>query len=228
MMESLIWFTTPNIDESNQNLTINGPDVTDTPQVYNIVIPKGLYDLNGLQSAILTQLQMASPQAKQDPFSLISLSPDEATGKVILYLNYDTVSVDFSVANSVGPIVGFSTEPGDNPVGPFLGAPVPVIADSVANFNTINSFLIHCDLAREGIRLNADYSQIVGNVLITTTPGKQIIYSPQYPPICEANHLAGSKRNQVTSWLTDDQNRGVDTNGENWSFRLRLSYFVPR
>ena len=226
MIESVVWFTTPNITESNQNLRITGPDTTDAIQVYDIVIPVGLYDLTGLSAAILRELDAATPKAKQEPYPLITVSADDATSKVVLYLNYTTVTVDFSVPNSIGPVLGFSTDVGDNPVGPVAVAPSPIVAPDVARFNAINSFLIHCDLARAGIRLNNTYSQVIGNPLITVAPGRQIIYSPQYPPIIEANHLAGAQRTRVRSWLTDEQNRRVNTAGEYWSFRLRLSYFV--
>lgn len=226
MIESVIWFTTPNITAANQNLRITGPDINDIQRVYDIVVPKGLYDLSALSAAILRELEGAPFKAKQIPNSLISFSADDATSKVILYLNYDTVSVDFSVPNSIGPILGFDTAAPANPVGPLVGTPLPVTADFVARFNTINSFLIHCDLARAGIRLNNNYYQIIGNPLIDVAPGKQIIYTPQYPPLCEANHLIGQNRTRVRCWLTDDQNNPVDTNGEFWSFRLRLTYFI--
>jgi hypothetical protein len=226
MLESVIWFTTPNITAINQNLRITGPDENNIVRVYNIVVPKGLYDLSALSAAILRELESAPFKAKQTPFPLLSFSADDATSKVIMYLNYDTVTVDFSVPNSLGDILGFDTDPGDNPIGPLAGTPLPQTAPNVARFNTINSFLVHCDLARSGIRLNNTYSQIIGNPLIDVAPGKQIIYSPQYPPLCEANHLRGQRRTRVKCWLTDDQNQAVDTNGEYWSFRLRLSYSI--
>lgn len=226
MIESVIWFTVPNITASNQNLRITGPDVNDIIRVYDIIVPKGLYDLSALSAAILRELESASFKAKQNPYPLVSFSADDATSKVIMYLNYDTVQVDFAIPSSIGPILGFSTDVGDNPIGPLVGTPLPVTADTVARFNTINSFLIHCDLARSGIRLNNSYYQIIGNPLIDVAPGKQILYSPQYPPICEANHLKGAQRTRVRCWLTDDQNNAIDTNGEFWSFRLRLTYSI--
>jgi hypothetical protein len=226
MIESVVWFTTPNITAQNQNLRITGPDINDVVRVYDIVVPKGLYDLSALSAAILRELESATPKAKQIPSPLISFSADDATSKVIMYLNYDTVTVDFSVPASLGDILGFDTDPSENPVGPFVGTPLPTTAPFVARFNTINSFLIHCDLARAGIRLNNNYYQIIGNPLIDVPPGKQIIYSPQFPPLCEANHLRGQSRTRVRCWLTDDQNRPVDTNGEYWSFRLRITYFI--
>lgn len=226
MIESVIWFTVPNITTTNQNIRITGPDINDVLRVYDVVIPKGLYDLSALSAAILRELEAAPFKAKQNPYPLVSFSADDATSKVILYLNYDTVQVDFSVANSVGPILGFSTLGGDNPVGPLVGTPLPVTANDVARFNTINSFLVHCDLARSGIRLNNLYYQIIGNPLIDVAPGKQILYAPQYPPICEADHLKGAHRTRVKCWLTDDQNNAIDTNGEFWSFRLRLTYSI--
>jgi hypothetical protein len=224
MIESVIWFTTPNITATNQNVTITGPDINDIVRVYNVVIPKGLYDLSGLSAAILRELEAAAFKAKQTPYPLLTFSADDATSKVIMYLNYDTVQVDFSVPNSVGPIFGFDTAPGANPIGPLVGTPLPVTADFVARFNTINSFLVHCDLARYGLRLNNNYYQIIGNPLIDVAPGKQIVYSPQYPPIVDAMHLRGAQRTRVKCWLTDDQNNPVDTNGEFWTFRLRLTF----
>ena len=89
----------------------------DVVQNYAITIPNGLYDLNGLNQSILRELENAG--AKNDPNVLFSLSPDEATNKVEIRLNYDSVSIDFTQPNTFREILGFNSQV----VGPYATVP---------------------------------------------------------------------------------------------------------
>ena len=79
--ESTVWWVVPNvITGQNDRMYIHGPDTTDVEQDYVVVIPQGLYDLSGINQAILRELE--NQGAKIDPNPLISFSPDEPTQKV--------------------------------------------------------------------------------------------------------------------------------------------------
>ena len=106
----------------------------DVVQNYAITIPNGLYDLNGLNQSILRELENAG--AKNDPNVLFSLSPDEATNKVEIRLNYDSVSIDFTQPNTFREILGFNSQV----VGPYATVPRNILADNVAAFNQVNYF----------------------------------------------------------------------------------------
>ena len=219
--EATVWWVSPNVDATNNLFKVDGPDVSDVLTTFNIVIPTGLYDLSGLQQALLRELETAG--AKVDPSPLINLTPDEPTQTVEIRFNYDTVAIDFSIANTIRDVLGFDSAV----VGPFVGAPVTILGDSVANFNKINHFLIHSDLTTRGIRVNNTYNQTLGQVLIDVPPGSQIVSKPFNPPRIDTNDLRGSKRTNIRTWITNEENQPIETLGEYWSARIVIRYFMP-
>jgi hypothetical protein len=194
-----------------------------TSDDYTITIPKGLYDLAGLNQAIARELELAGARNNPDP--LITLTPDESTQKVEIRFNYSNVTVDFddlSATNNFREILGFDSLS----YGPFSPAPHPELAPFSAAFNSINYFLIHSDLSNKGIRFNNEYSQTIAQVLINISPGSQIVSTPFNPAKVATPELHGVKRTNLRFWLTDDSNRPVDTNGEYWSARIVIRYLA--
>ena len=153
----------------------------------------------------------------------MSLSPDEATNKVEIRLNYDDVSIDFTQPNTFREILGFNSRV----VGPYVPTPINILADNVAAFNQVNYFIIHSDLTNSGIRFNNQYDQAIAQVLIDVTPGSQIVSTPYNPPRIMVDELVNTKRDLIRMWLTDDKNRRINTNSENWSCRLLIKYLRP-
>jgi len=220
--EATIWWSVPNvITGSNDKMYITGPNTADVVNNYIITIPQGLYDLNGINQAILRELENAG--AKINPNTLVSFSPDEATQKVEMRINYSTVSVDFTQNDTPKTILGFNSLV----YGPYPATPIAILAPNVAAFNQVNYFLIHSDLTNKGIRFNNTYTQVVSQVLIDVSPGSQIVNRPFNPARIPVSELVGAKRNNIRMWLTDDNNNRVNTNGEFWSARLVIRYFKP-
>jgi hypothetical protein len=220
--EATIWWVVPNIiSGENDTMYITGPDTLDVVQNYVVVIPQGLYDLSGINQAILRDLE--NQGAKIDPDPLITLTPDEPTQKVEMRFDYTTVSVDFTQPNTPRDILGFNPQV----LGPYVGAPVNILADNIAQFNQVNYFLIHSDLTNKGIRFNNNYNQTIAQVLIDVSPGSQIVSHPFNPAKINAPELAGAKRTNLRIWLTDDQDRRVNTNGEYFTARIVIHYLKP-
>ena len=217
--ESVIWWVVPNIITGQNNLLrVIGPRASDgLTTTYNIVIPQGLYDLSGLNTAVLRELENAGARTSPEP--IIALLADEATQKVVVRLNYLASSVVF-VAQSFYEILGFNLNQTLSTIAP----PENKLAPNVAAFNQVNYFLIHSDLTTKGIRFNNTYTQTVAQVLIDSPPGSQIVSKPYNPPRIPVNELVGTNRSLLRFWLTDDQNRLVNTNGENWSARLVIKW----
>jgi hypothetical protein len=218
--EATIWWSVPNIiTGENDKIYMSGPDPLDVVQNYVLTIPQGLYDLAGINEAIARELESAG--AKFDPEPLVSLTPDEATQKVQLRFNYATVSIDFTPLDTPRAILGFDAA---------VYTPVPtnpILAPNVAGFNTINYFLIHSDLTNKGIRFNNNYNQTIGQVLIDVSPGSQIVSKPFNPARINAQELAGANRTNLRFWLTDDEDRRVNTNSEYWTARIVIHYLKP-
>lgn len=224
--ESTVWWTIPNIVTGvNDTFYVTGDDDQAIPvqQNYVIVIPQGLYDISGLNNALLSGLEAAGARTSPDP--IVTLDADSSTQKVQIRLNYTNSSVDFSAGktDTCRDILGFDPQV----VGPDAGAPLNILADNVAAFNTINSFLIHSDIVGQGIRFNNTYNQTIAQVLIDVAPGSQIVSTPFHPAQSDANELIGSKRSHIRFWLTDDSNDAVNTNTEFWTTRLVISYQQP-
>jgi hypothetical protein len=218
--EATIWWSVPNvITGENDKMYITGPDTADVITNYVITLPQGLYDLSGINSAIARELEIAG--AKIDPDPLITLSPDEATQRVQIRFNYATVSIDFQPNDTFRTILGFNSA---------IYTPVPnnpVLAPNVAAFNRVNYFLIHSDLTNKGIRFNNNYNQTIGQVLIDVAPGSQIVSRPFNPARINAQEMAGSSRTNLRFWITDDEDRRVNTNNEYWSARVVIHYLRP-
>lgn len=220
--ESTIWWVIPNIITGvNDKFYITGPDTVDVVQNYVVTLPQGLYDDSLLNKSVLTEL--ANQGAKQSPSPLINFVPDQATQKIQIRFNYTTVIVDFTQPYTFREIIGFDA----NVYGPYAIVPATILAENVAAFNQVNSFLIHSDLTNQGIRFNNTYNQSIAQVLIDVLPGSQITSQPYNPPKISAQDLVGTSRSNIRFWLTDDQNRGVNTNTEYWTARIVIRYLRP-
>ena len=215
--ESTVWWTIPNIITGvNDRVFIQGPPGTTS---YPITLAQGLYDLNALNSAIATKLENLGAPTSPEP--IISLSADSASQRVNIRFPFTTSRVDFSQPNTIRNIVGFSS----SIIGPFGGAPTTVTGSATPAFNQVNYFLLHCDLTNLGLRFNSNYSQVVSQILIDKVPGSQIISRPFNPPRISVPELIGATKSSIRVWLTDDQNRFVNTNGEYYSARFKLEYY---
>lgn len=220
--EATVWWVVPNIIEGeNDKLYITAPNVADVLTAYVATIPQGLYDLSGLNQAIQRELQ--NQGAKIDPAPAINLSPDDATQRVEISLNYLGSSLDFTPNDTFREILGFDSQV----IGPTIIAPFTVIADSTASFNRVNYFLIHSDLTNLGIRFNNTYNQSISQVLIDVPPGSQIVSRPFNPARINTPELGGAKRTNIRFWLTDDKNRPVNTNNEFFTCRVAIKYYIP-
>jgi len=220
--EANVWWVVPNINPGvNDKIYITGPNNLDVITNFVLTIPQGLYDLTGLNQAILRELE--NQQAKINPDPLITLSADEATQRVEIRFNYSTVSIDFSPTDTPRIILGFNGQV----YGPFANVPQTLPAPNVAQFNQVNYFLIHSDLTNKGIRFNNNYSQTIAQVLIDVPPGSQIVSKPFNPAKISATELTGTNRTNLRFWLTDDKDRRVNTNSEYWSARVVIKYLLP-
>jgi hypothetical protein len=215
--EATVWWVVPNIITGvNDKVFIQGPPGTTS---YSITLPQGLYDLNALNSAISTQLENLGATSSPEP--IISLSADSASQRVNIRFPFTTSRIDFTQPQTIRDVVGFPSQV----VGPFANAPVTVRGSLTPAFNSVNYFLLHCDLSNQGLRFNSQYSQVVSQILIDKVPGSQIISRPQNPPKIAVPELIGATRSSIRVWLTNDKNERVNTNGEYYSARFKLEYY---
>jgi hypothetical protein len=182
---------------------------------YVLTIPQGLYDATGLKNAIEREL------TNNGISGAIIIGSDASTQKVTILIAATTTSVDFTQSDTPREIMGFN----DQVVGPPTSPNTTYLADNVAAFNQVNYFLVHSTIVNEGLTTNGVGSQTVAVVPIDVQPGKQIIYKPFNPSQMDITGR-GINISRLKFWLTDDQNRSVNTNGEYWGCNLLIRYLI--
>ena len=212
--EATVWNTVFNISAvlGNNKMYIFEDGVGNN----TITIPDGTYSSTTLSNAINREYETVGSSG------LVSLEEDLATQKVILVIDGTLAgaggaSVDFTPADTFRDVVGFNSQV----VGPFT-AVVKTLADNEAAFNNIEYFKIHWD-GGQGFRTNNKYNGTIARVNITASPGSQVVSTPFNPPRSEAQRWAGTNRNHLVFWLTNELDIEVDT-GETWSARLVLEW----
>jgi hypothetical protein len=211
-------FVFPNIlEDINDKITITDTGVGSGTAFgpTEIQIPEGLYSRSQLSSALNLELYNAGAAS-----SIVALQEDLSTQKVIFIANFVGITVDLTATDTFRDIIGFNSQT----LGPSTISPTYWTGDNVAAFNTITSLLFHSDICDAGIPVNSTYSNILDQILINATPGKQIIHDPFNPPFVSANKLINSQNTTYKFWLTDQNNDLIDTLGEKWTGRLKITY----
>ena len=224
--EASIWWVVPNIiTGKNDKIYISGFDKNDVLTNYVIVIQQGLYDLTGLNQAVLRELENAGAKIKNgtEDLPLLSLNADDATQRVEIRFNYTNVTVDFRYTDTFREILGFDSDL----YGNYAVVPFNKVAPNVAGFNSVNYFLLHSDLVNKGILFNNSYNQSISQVLIDVPAGSQINYKPFNPAKIQADELRGATRSLLRFWITDDKNKAVNTNNEYFSARIVIRFLKP-
>jgi hypothetical protein len=216
VLQSSIWYTTPNISTVQNNNTIYYNDgVADK----TIVLPNGLYGIDDINLVLARELV-----ANGDATDLFTLLADNATQRVVILFNAAGVTIDFTQPNTPRDILGFNDPP--VVIGPsVVGGGIP--GNAVAGFNSLEAFVISGDIVSNGIPTNSIARGVLAFIPITAEVGLQNVYSPFNPLMVDGTELIGKSKNVLNFYLTDQNLRPLDTNSENWSFIVELSYQIP-
>ena len=132
-------------------------------------------------------------------------------------------TIEFVSPNSLNTILGYE----ENTFYSQGGGPTDIlyVSPNIPQVNSVNFYLIQCDLVDRGIRFNNTYSQIIETILIDVSPGEQILTKPYHPPTCMIEHIAGNPITNVRVSLLNDSLRNANTGGENYYVRLSLKWY---
>ena len=70
------------------------------------------------------------------------------------------------------------------------------------------------------------FNVFMTEIQLSVSPGKLLTYRPYLPYKIDGNHLKYGSKKLITFFLTDEQNRPIDTFGENYSFAVVIKYKV--
>lgn len=213
VQDASVWWTTPNISAALGNNILR---VEEGGNNHVLTIPDGLYSVASLSTTIERELVEASGIS-----GLLTVTADDPTQKVNLNFAVALMQVDFNAADTPRDLLGFNA--GDVPAILTTGEQHE-LGDNIAAFNMLDYYLIHSDIVRQGMRNDGRYYRTIAKVDVTEHPGSQILYQPFNPVRMDASNLIGSCIDKLTFWLTDQSNVPVETNGEDWSATVVVSY----
>lgn len=216
VVQANIWNTSPNIGESAANNVFNFTTSVAPAGTYNLVIPDGLYSVAALNSYLSSQFVNLGL-----PANLVAISGNTATQKSIVTILTSGDSIDFSVANTVGSLLGFNAAVITAP-----SANYSFFSDNTAAFNRVNSYTLSSNLVLGGIPVNSESRGIIATVPINVAPGSQITYNPQNVVWFNASDLIGSQRSNMKFSLLDQDLRVAPTGGNTYSFVLVIKYHL--
>lgn len=210
-------YTYPNITEPNNHLYID-----DNGVFYDVVIPKGLYNLTALNSAIVRVLTSLGG----DPNTL-KLVGDTSRQIVIIQYLKTGVQVDFTQPDTIRDILGFNSR--FSPPAPSAAVNETDDGDTVAQFNKIKYLLLECpSLVKYGYSLDSTSSTpILAQIPITVAPSKQLIYEPtSTPDKIDVIDVVFGEIQDLSFRLLDQDRNPVDTNNDSFSVKIVFEYKV--
>lgn len=198
----------PNITETNNKFKYS----IDDQHTWKIIsLNKGSYELQAINDEI--QRQMIGngdyDTANNEPYITISANVSEL--KSIIHIANKSYSIDFSIANSVGSILGFKPEIisyGYNK------------SHDIVDITKVNSVLVNTDIISgsyvNGIESSAIYSfdpyKVSPGYKIDERPNPSLIYYP----------VNRKDIYSIRMWLTDQDSNPIDLRSERVTIKLQI------
>ena len=219
VLESEMYYNTHNIDNTrynNHRIRIDGPNLLNVVQSVIIVIPNGLYTPQSLNSSMQLLLNNAGFQP-----NMIQITGNDPINRIQITFNFVNASVHFNNADYHGfaDLLGY---------GYIVLAPVVVgeikVAPNLATFNKTNYYIITSSITSDATIINGQSSHAIARILINAAPNYQIQDAPAYPYTHVLTKLIGTSVKRITFQLRDDSGELINTQGELWSLRYRITY----
>lgn len=218
LTQATVFWTVLNIsvEKANNLFRLKVDGNPGTP--FDITIPDGLYSVTDLNDAINRELINEGLAG-----GLVVLTGDNSTGRVLITLTDVDLQVEW-IAGSMFELTGFNLAQ-EVPAAGFTTAAFSELGPNVAAFSDISSFLAHTTLlGASGIPIGDSEAQVIAQIQITVPPGSQVNFQPDNPIKLAVPHLIGQKINEATFYLTDQLNRGLDFNEEDFTMMLELKW----
>ena len=192
---------------------------------FDVTIPEGLYSVDDINQTVQRLSGMIVYEGSRLSPKTLKISGNGSTQRVIVTLasGFQLEQSSILPNNIAGLTLGF-TNP--NRIISYSHENDYFEADSIAGLTRINSFYLHGDLVLEGLTVNNGFDNVLTEIQITNPPGSLIVYRPFKPYKLNGCHLKYGSKQELTFYLTDENNRPVDTYGESFSFSIVVKYKV--
>lgn len=206
VLSANVWYNFPNIStELNNRIFSFGYNGA----VYEKSFEPGLYSLGDIQESIVEYCENEGL-----PTNLILLSGDEATGLISMKITSPLLFVtNFDVNNNL-----FKEYLGFRGVVIIAGS-LWVESEYRAKLNINNTLYINCSFASGAYFNQNSGSNIIGAIPLNKSPGSLIYQEWAHPVV---THCLGADINNFNIWLTNENGKLLDMNGEDWNIVIEI------
>ena len=216
-----IWHVSPNIIAGTNNILIFTFSAVSGGSAQTFTFPQGLYSLNSINLRL--QHFLISLGLDQNTVSFV---PVQAESKLLIHFQPDsasgTIGINFGdAANSMREFLGFQ---GSGNLSATTES--SVYGSHVSKFNSLEYY----KLEAVGLSISGGYSENGNNdsntiaVVVPNVSPSQLIVQRLAHPIKLHCNIAGATISQITWRLLDNNDEPVNTNSENFSARVRITY----
>lgn len=218
LQSARFWYTFPNISASKGNNKFYFTNDVANPTKYSITIDDGLYSVQTLNNTIknaLVNLGLSS--------TAIELSGNDSTGKTFFAL--ESGYQLYFPSDSMRVLLGFNLNQKVPASGLTTGA-YGEYSPNIADFSDLSSVMIHSSLVSRSI-VNGVSSDVIASIAPSVSVGSQQSYSPQHLIKVNADNLIGQNVRNVRTYLTNQMNQILDTNGEKFEVDIVIEFLMP-
>ena len=194
------YYSYPNIDDTNNILTITGPSATTI-----IVFDKGCYEVKNLNDRI--KKEYGWEKGKEG----VVITADPITLRTHLKIAKDW-KVNFPEMNSIAKVLGFQNKD-------YVG-PKEFIGEKICNILKVNNILVQCDVIA-GSSINGKPAPVIFNYSPNVQAGSKIVAEPVTPIYLP---VTLDSIQDFTVWVTDQDNELLDLQEED----LVITFHIRR
>ena len=196
------FYSFPNITEGVNNVFAYKEDPASDSKI--VSLPTGSYEIAHIANEIRRQVG-------EDVYNGKMLERNDATLKAVFKLrpNY---RVDFTQPSSIRTILGYDSRiVGGNKDKFYPG-------DRIVNILTVNTVFVNCDLINNSYN-NGVLAPVIYSFFPNVAPGFKIVRNVENPIYLPVNK---TQINNITVWLTDQNNNPLNFRGETVTIRFHL------
>lgn len=202
----------PNIETGRNKFYYWKKGKNNKRQRHEVTIEEGAYEITDIERLLrkaLREKPTKESEHQQGEATVVSLKPNNNTLKCELRSKYE---VDFTPADSIGPLLGFSNT--------LLPANKLHSSDKPVDIVRVNLIRVECNLVF-GSYLNSKQTHILYEFKPTVDPGYAINITPNHLIFMDVQENLGSIRH-ISVRLTDQNSELINFRGEEVIVRLEL------